>query len=273
MPEGPEVARQADLIRAVTADQVAEVWFGLPRLKRFGKRLSGQRVAHVRARGKAFLLEFSGGLTIYAHLQLAGVWHVDPSGTPPETTRSLRVRIDTARGSAFLYSASTVEVLTPAGLADHSYLGKLGPDVLDPDLSEAALRERIASARFQRSSLGGLYLRQEFLAGLGNYLRTEILHQAKLHPNRLARTLDASERRRLAKATLALPLQSYRTGGITNQPRRAERLRKAGLPPRAARWLAFEREGEECYRCGARIWRETHNGRRLYLCRTCQPAP
>lgn len=273
MPEGPEVARQADQIRAAVAGQVAQVEFGLPRLASFDALLSGRRVEEVRARGKAFLIRFEGGETIYAHLQLFGKWIVRKQAGEPKTTRSLRLRIATPKGSAFLYSASEIEVLEPDELALHPYLCKLGPDLLDPDLSEAEVRARLGEAAWARSSLGALLLRQDLFAGLGNYLRSEILHQARLHPATRLGQLSAAERRRLAKAVLELPRLSYRTGGITNEARRVARLKAAGVRRRAYRWLAFERAGGECYRCCAEILRCEVGGRRLYLCPSCQPEP
>jgi endonuclease VIII len=277
VPEGPEVARQADQIRAAIAPgarpRSATVWFGIAKLERWSKVLSGLKVRRVRARGKAFLIEFGPArepLTLYAHLQLAGKWVViGPGEAPPETTRSLRVRLEGSGGTALLYSASEVEVLDSTQLAEHSYLSSLGPDVLG-ELDLAGVRERLRDPRFARSSLAGLYLRQDFLAGLGNYLRSEILHHAKLHPDRRLQDLSAAELRRLAKSTLDLPRQSYETGGITNPPRRAKRLQAAGVPYRSTRWWVFEREGEPCYRCQSPIQRIQRGSRRVYLCDTCQ---
>jgi len=227
----------------------------------------------VRARGKAFLVEFgpaAEALTLYVHLQLAGKWLVvAPQEEAPQTTRSLRVRLEGAAGTALLYSASEVEVLTPEELEEHSYLSGLGPDVLG-DLDLAGVRARLRDPRFGRASLAGLYLRQDFLAGLGNYLRSEILHHAKLHPDRRLSDLSAAELRRLAKSTLELPRRSYETGGVTNQPRRAARLLAAGAPRRSTRWWVFEREGEPCYRCGTSVERIERGSRRIYLCRACQ---
>lgn len=278
MPEGPEVARQADAIRAAIAPgprpSAVEVWFGIERLEPWSEALSGRKVRRVRARGKAFLIEFGPArepLTLYAHLQLAGKWIVvGPGEGAPETTRSLRVRLVGREGTALLYSASEVEVLTRAELAEHSYLTGLGPDVLG-DLDLAGVRARLREPSFGRASLAGLYLRQDFLAGLGNYLRSEILHHAKLHPDRRLADLSAAELRRLAQSTCDLPRRSYETGGITNPARRAARLQAEGLPYRSTRWWVFEREGEPCYRCQRPIQRIQRGSRRLYLCESCQP--
>src|SRR3546814_3441858 len=53
------------------------------------------------------------------------------------------------------------------------------------------------TSRFR--SLGGLLLDQGFLAGMGNYLRSEVLFAANLLPQRRPRDLDAGERAALAR--------------------------------------------------------------------------
>ena len=67
MPEGPEVRREADQIGAVLNGQIlSKVEFGLPRLQRFAPALQGQRVDSVTSRGKAMLVHFDNGLTLFS---------------------------------------------------------------------------------------------------------------------------------------------------------------------------------------------------------------
>ena len=76
MPEGPEIRRAADKVaRVLVGNTVEHVAFGLPRLRRFEKRLSGSAVTAVDTRGKAMLTRFDNGLTIYSHNQLYGRWY------------------------------------------------------------------------------------------------------------------------------------------------------------------------------------------------------
>ena len=54
-----------------------------------------------------------------------------------------------------------------------------------------------------------------FLAGLGNYLRSEILFVSGLHPGLRPADLEEGQLGRLARETLAVARRSYRTGGVT----------------------------------------------------------
>jgi endonuclease VIII len=140
--------------------------------------------------------------------------------------------------------------------------------VLDPSLRAAAVAARLASPEFSGRSLAALLLDQGFLAGMGNYLRSEVLFEAGLSPRRRPRELDAVERRRLAAALLAVPRRSYRTRGIE----RSRGMREDYLTdtPGAFRFRVFDRAGEPCVACGAAIRREELAGRRLYWCASCQ---
>lgn len=271
MPEGPEIRRAADRLEQAVAGQVAErVRFGLPHLVARGEELSGLRVLSVRPRGKALLTRFEGGRVLYTHNQLYGRWTTCAPGKVPATGRSLRVAIETPRRWALLYSASEIEVLEEDELDLHPFLARLGPDLLEPDTTPRLLRRRLVERRFRGRALAALLLDQSFVAGTGNYLRSEVLHFAGLRPEQRPRDLDDEQLARLARELRAVTRRSYRTGGITELAAVAREARAAGQPRRQYRHAVFGRAGRPCRRCGTTIERMLVGGRRLYLCSTCQ---
>ena len=272
MPEGPEIRRIATRLHKVLAGNVAEkVTFTQEPLLDYGYELSGQRVDRVMSRGKALLTCFEGGMTVYSHNQLYGRWFITKRGKPPRTSRTLRLAVHTKTHSALLFSATDIAVLTPDALALHGYLTRLGPDALDAAVEWRDVLSRLQARGFAGRTLAALYLDQSFVAGIGNYLRTEILYSSHVHP--LDRPKDLSRRQLglLARNTLALTRQAYETGGITNTPARVARMRAKGVRRSALRHLAFARAGEACYGCGDTIERVDIGARRLYVCPTCQP--
>ena len=274
MPEGPEIRRAADRVAAAIAGRVASwVWFGLPELERWGPVLSGRRVERVDTRGKAMLTRFEGGLVVYSHNQLYGRWYVRKAGSEPKTNRQLRFAVHTAERSALLYSASEIDVLGEEALDAHPFLAKLGPDLLDEGTDERVVRARLRDGRFRRRQLGALYLDQGFLAGLGNYLRAEILFRARCHPRERPADLEAKRVRKLAAETLAVTRRAYVSGGVTLDPRRAEALKKQGASRRARRFWVYARAARPCRLCATPIERLDVGGRHTFLCPHCQPAP
>ncbi len=274
MPEGPEIRRAADAIAAVLEGREAQVVrFGLPRLRRHASTLRGRRISAVETRGKALLTHFEHGWTIYSHNQLYGVWQVRRGHDLPETRRSLRLLLQTDTHSAMLYSASDIGVWRTDELAGHPFLSRLGPDIMNRELAWRDVAERLAEPAFTRRTLASLYLDQGFLAGVGNYLRSEILFDAGLHPLRRAHSLSRGERGRLARSTLEISRRSYRTAGITLGPRLAGLLERTGASRQERRFAVFGRTGLPCYRCGGSVVREAIGSRRIYWCGQCQQAP
>lgn len=271
MPEGPEIHLAADQIAAALAGEVArEVYFAFEALKPYEAELSGCVVARVRAKGKAMVIQFDNGLSIYSHNQLYGIWVVRDAYNYPKTRRQLRLAIHTARKSALLYSASDIEVLRDYELAEHPYLKRLGPDVLDPEVTLEQVVDRFHHKSFYWRRLANLLLDQQFLAGLGNYLRSEILFVARVNPTLRPADCTGDQIRRLAEAALTLARQSYRTKGITNSLELAENLRQQGFSRNEYRFWVFNRQGEACRVCGIPIEKVTLSGRRLYCCPSCQ---
>ncbi|MCB9615181.1 MAG: endonuclease VIII [Sandaracinus sp.] len=268
MPEGPEIRRAADRVQAAVARQPLEVELHVPSLA--GRELEGRTITHVETRGKAMLTHFEGGPVLYSHNQLYGRWYVVRRGTSPRTSRSLRVAFHAPKKSAMLYSATELEWLSPDALDAHPFLAKLGPDLLAPTTTIDAIDARLSERRFARRALASLYLDQGFLAGLGNYLRAEILFVAGLHPSRRPGELDASRRRALAEATLEVTLRSYRTGGVTIDARREAGLVEEGVPRRARRHYVYGRAGHACRLCETPIERVELGGRHVFVCPRCQ---
>jgi len=271
VPEGPEIRLAADKIAGVLVGyDIVEAGFYLGRLRRFEKRLIGAAVTAVDTRVKAMLTRFHNGMTLYSHNQRYCKWFTMGRPLLPKTTRQLRVGLHTETHSALLYSASDIEVLTERDLKQHPFLCRIGPDILDPELTVDGIVDRLESAMFRNRALGGLYLDQTFLAGIGNYLRSEILWAAGLDPQLKPSQLDAVSLRAIATQTLAISRRSYRTGGVTAAPKQAKERRALGMNYQQYRFQVFGREGLECYACGSTIERRTMGSRNLFVCPDCQ---
>lgn len=276
MPEGPEIRRAADRLKRVldgrTAVTVRFAAEKFPALHRFSRRLSGRTVRLVEPRGKAMLTHFDNGLTIYSHNQLYGEWAIF-KGAAPASHLQTRLTITTATHSAVLYSASEIEVLSTDGVGAHPYIAKLGVELLDPDVTPEDVQTQVDAGRFARRNLAALLLDQSFLAGIGNYLRSDILFAARLHPDVRIAGLAPEQRVALAQAALELTRRSYRTRGITCDPALAQQLKARGQRFSQYRHWVFDRAGEPCRLCDHTIRRLEVSGRGLYLCEHCQPPP
>lgn len=275
MPEGPEIRLAADRVEAALADRkIEDIAFAFERLRPFEHRLRGRSVERVETRGKAMLTHFDNGWTIYSHNQLYGRWYVCARDRLPKTGRQLRLALHNDRHSVCLYSASDIDVIRRDRLHQHPFLARLGPDILNQEPSVEEIVDRLQSSTFARRGLGALLLDQGFVAGLGNYLRAEILTLAQLHPNTRAVDCTPAQLRGLAKQIIGITRRSYRTRGIVNPPSLVAKLKAEGLKRREQyRFNTYGRAGKACHYCGTEIDLNLSGGRKMYFCPGCQPVP
>lgn len=271
MPEGPEIRRIADRLGRVLVDRpIEDIWFAFDRLKPFEARLQGQRVISVDSWGKALLTRFEDDHVIYSHNQLYGVWRIMRRHREPAGKRSPRLRLSTDTHSAWLMSASDISLWRMEELEQHPFLAKLGPDILTHNVTVDQIVVRMKESRFCRRRLGALLLDQHFFAGIGNYLRSEILFFARLHER--YRPMDMSETQCicLAQVMLEITARAWRHAGVTNTRAWRQPMMEAGEPRSHWRHAVFNRAGEPCHVCGTPIEKSMVSSRRLYFCPRCQ---
>ena len=272
MPEGPEIHRAANKIRKALEGMVIEdVEITIPRFSESHEQFLGKTVNRVEARGKAMLIHFDN-FVMYSHNQLYGRWTVNLKETAPKKwNRSLRVALTTKKHTCRLWSATDILLMEPWELSGHPYLSKLGPDVVIPETTVAELVEHMNDKRFQRRRLKSLLLDQGFFAGIGNYLRSEVLFTSGLHPDRTVSSLSDEEKEILAEQALFLSRQSFDVPGITVDLEMYDKLRSFGQTRGQARHWVFTRNDMECHNCNSLIIHTRPGGRRLDYCPQCQP--
>ena len=276
MPEGPEIRKAADKVAAaIVGKPVIKLVFGLPQLKKHEADFIGMIPTAVDTYGKAMVTRFEdprskARLNIYSHNQLYGRWVCCPANQAPPSKRQLRLGIYTAEQWALLYSASDIFVLSDEEVPQHPFIKKLGKDVLNPETTLDDILARLQSRAYRNRQLGGFLTEQHFVAGLGNYLRCDILFSAGILPTRKPSELSDTQLVKLAQEILRIPRQSYQTESITNDPITVKKLLAEGSSLEHARFMVFHREGLPCYQCGTAIIKKNTGGQPCYICETCQ---
>jgi endonuclease-8 len=220
--------------------------------------ISGQPCLAVEAVGKHLLNRFNSGNVLHIHLGLFGRIRkrklplVEPRG-------AVRVRLvsDThlidINGPTICRVLAAQEVLT--------LIERIGPDVLRTDADPDRAFNRITKSK---APIGRLIMDQSVMAGIGNIYRSEILWRQAVHPETPGKAIDRATFDRIwhdAKALLTLGVK--RNAIITVD----------GAPPSKSRYR--ERVNifakDNCPTCKGAIRRFEINGRRTFVCETCQP--
>lgn len=290
MPEGPEVRRFADavdqalrgrVIKEVSARTVsARKW-----LSENGNLLLGRRVLRVRSHGKHLVGQIHGRFYFHSHLMMWGRWLAFDGKPPEQRDRRERARIVVDGGGAILYSAPIFYIGhgNPADYIEH--LASLGPDVLPykGKFQASEFRRRLLSN--DNVTIGAALLDQRIVAGLGNYLRAEILFQCRINPWKTIGELNKSELKCIERAIPELARRAYLNNGATADDAARRRMREDRAmvyqPNReyGTRHMVFRRTNLPCLLCGKAIrqLRQTthHVGdeerqRIIYFCANCQ---
>ena len=267
MPEGPEVRKYADALDAVLTGRVitsveartreARAW-----LKVNGPRLQGRRVSRVLSHGKHLLGLIDNGFFFHSHLMMWGRWQTFAPEPPDEKDRRERARIVVEGGAALLFSAPIFNVGEGDPYLLIENLSSLGPDVLpygnSRDFDEVEFQRRLLLDEHRQITVGAALLNQRILAGLGNYLRAEVLFSCRLNPWRKVGSLTKRNLQCLSKSVPALARRAYEHSATASDAER-ERMRAdpslVYQPGReyGTRHLVFRRTNLPCLHCGESI--------------------
>jgi len=119
-----------------------------------------------------------------------------------------------------------------------------------------------------RRALKQLLLDQTKVLGLGNIYAAEALFLARISPFAIAARVSKERAYRLHHAVQQILEEAIEGGSTLRIDLEDEESSYIGTSERF--WRVYEREGEPCVRCGARIRRLVQGGRSTYYCPRCQ---
>lgn len=159
----------------------------------------------------------------------------------------------------------TLRLYSPEELAEALGPGRIGPDALM--MTVDLWRERLLRTKRQ---IKIALLDQKLVAGIGNLYASEILHLARIHPERPADSLSVAAIRRLDAATRDVLETAIRYEGSTlGDGTYRNVLNNDGSYQNEHR--VYAREGEVCPTCErSKIIRIVQGQRSTFYCRRCQ---
>ncbi len=242
MPELPEV----ETIRLQLLEKIV------------GKKIDGKKITDVRRVAKILIIDFADGSSILIHLKLTGQL-IFGAKILPHTCK------------VFNFDDGTKLIFNDVRkfgwwkkVKDTKKIEKdFGPEALTLGLNalKSVLKKKL------NSKIKPLLMDQKAIAGIGNIYSDEILFASKIHPLRLAKTLQKGEIKRLHQNIKKILKAAIKHHGSSVRHYVDAYGRRGNY---AKQHKVYQKEGKRCPRCGSVIKKIKVSGRSARFCPRCQ---
>lgn len=225
----------------------------------FCARIRGQGIVDVSRRGKFLVFQLDAGWMLI-HLRMSGDIRVEPRiGIPPLAHD--RVVYNFLEDARMVFNDTRKFGRVWLVKDKEKILGCLGPEPLLTELTPEAFHQ---SLLLHGRAVKSVIMDQKFLAGMGNIYTDEALHLARIHPLEKASSLDAGRAEALLRA-----IRVVLEDGISRNGASIDWVYRGGDFQNYFR--VYQRTGENCPDCGAKIERIVLGQRGTHFCPSCQP--
>jgi len=277
MPELPEVEHVVRALRRIIVGRtIIASEIKLPKLiapyspSSFNRRIKDSKIKSVGRRGKFILIHLQkpdrkGGCILVTHLRMTGKFlYLEADDELPKHSHAV-FYLDNDRRLVFRDQRQfgIMRLIAASRLSTTKGIHQLAPEPFAGDFSLDYLKETLSRSR---RTLKTLLLDQTKVLGLGNIYAAEALFRAGISPFAIAAELSPKRSVRLHAA-----IRDVLNFAVTHI--KGSISLEEGFSYGAAFenfWQVYDREGEPCVTCGARIRRVTHGGRSTYWCPRCQ---
>lgn len=250
--------------------------FDPPRFEGTAAQTIGKKISSVRRRGKALIIDLSGGLSLVVHLKMTGqivyvgqkTKHLAPSkkvgSLPSKYTRVIFI-LDKQARLFFndIRKFGWIKLISTNSVSQLPFMASLGPEPID----ELTLSEFVTLLSRSTQPIKTLLLDQHKIAGIGNIYANDALYLAGIDPRKQASSLSKTEVKRLFESVREILLFSIEHGAASD----ATYVNALGQDGRyQEHFQVYRRAGEVCDRCGGTIQRIALAGRGTFFCEGCQ---
>lgn len=284
MPELPEVQTIiSDLNEKIKGDTLADFWSDWKKalknisVEKFKKEIKGRKILEVKRIGKNIFINLSGGKTIYIHLKMTGHLLVKSQIPNSKNIDYFGDRVNQYIHHIFyLGKNKTLEFsdLRKFGkilLVDTDKLDKLeeikklGIDVMSGEFSLEKFQEILRKK--PRKKIRDILMDQGIVSGIGNIYASEILFEAGVLPERLAKNLKKEEKKLVYKSIKNVLKKAIRLRGTSDSDYRDT----SGAPGKFQKVLrVYRRSGMKCKKCDTIIKKIKLGQRSAFYCPKCQ---
>lgn len=273
MPELPEVETIRRIIepqisgRSITSLEIHNPQIiAFPDADNFSSSLVGCSFTGMSRRGKFLIFHLNNGSRLVLHLRMTGQLLVTPADYQEEKHTHLTAELSDGKqiryidirrfGRFWLLGKDEADTVTG--------MDKLGIEPDDKLLTANFLIEKLSK---RKKAIKEMLHDQTIIAGVGNIYSDEILHTARIYPEKPCNTLTNDEWKRLAEQIPKVITWAIEANEITPE----DYLAGKGKEYRNTPFLkAYGHNGKPCEVCGTLFEKLTVGGRSSCYCPKCQ---
>ena len=237
-----------------------------PSLSRMNRRIADRKITAVDRLGKRVVLVLETGDRLVFEPRMTGLVLIDQ----PPTTEHLRFRLSLSDGNVteVLFwdrrGLGNIRLYSEKQYQAKQVDGSLGPDALA--ISAIELAERFST---RNRAVKVALLDQSLVAGVGNLYASELLHLAGIHPEARCNRITKTQWENIHACMVEiLEIAIQYEGSTLSDGTYRNALNQSGGYQNEHR--VYDRAGEPCQFCGAKIQRIVQAQRATFFCGKCQ---
>ena len=249
--------------------------------EQFKKEIKSKKIEKIWRRAKNVIFDLSGGLSLLVHQKmtghlLVGNWEMSggkwkpvkegPLNDPYNRFLHLIFFLDDRKMMALSDARkfAKVELWKTGELLNSKEFKNIGPEPLDKNFTLEKFKEILKG---KKGKVKHILMNPEIIAGIGNIYSSEILWEAKIHPEKNVSKLSEKDLEAIYKNIKKVLELGVRLGGESFSDYRKPDGTKGDFDTERK---AYKREGQKCSRCGTKIKRIKIGGRSAFFCPVCQ---
>lgn len=279
MSEGPEIYRLAGALHEEFAgSKIVAVDSRLKKARAWIEEhpglIEGKEIRRIFSAGKNLIWSLDNNVYFHIHLLMFGKIMTYSLRHRVEYERTTRALIVTSARQAVLINVQLFSIGQGDPFEQIPALQAIGPDICATPFNRDLFLERLNRPNNLNEEVAPVLLDQTVAAGIGNYLKSDILFECGINPWKHVGQLSSENLECLVKTVPAVAQRTLRNKGQTVTDEVMARItEEKGTPNWWHRHWVFRHTNRPCKICGTPIKQKRQGpgtGRVTFYCPNCQ---
>ncbi|MDQ6693846.1 MAG: hypothetical protein M3014_05410 [Chloroflexota bacterium] len=238
--------------------------------------VEGKEIKRIYSAGKNLLWQLEDDIYFQMHLLMYGKIKTYTLRHRVEYDRTTRALIVSTGRQAVLSNVQVFNIGAGDPFQQLPTLMAIGPDICDVPFDRALFVERLLRPQHLDEEVAVVLLDQSVAAGLGNYLKSDILFECRISPWTHVGDLTAGQIDLLTEVVPEVAQRALRNRGQTITDQMLRLIESDPATPTANWWhkhWVFRHSNRPCKICGTKIKQKRqgpNGGRVTFYCPVCQ---